>query len=482
MGAAARALAQRVAFRAIRRSPEAPIIALVGPGNNGGDALLAAMMLRERGFAAEAWVLDPDTVRPPDAETVLRQARSHDFPIHAFRAHAADTVTRSPDMIRAATVRDALFMDGLFGIGLRRPISGLARDCILALNEAGACVIGVDVPSGIDADTGAVVGGSSGVAVRCRETLTLIADKPGLHTGAAVDYVGEVHVDALGIDHSEADGQLVMGMSERWVAALTRSRDSHKGRHGSVRVTGGAAGMRGAALLAGLGAQRAGAGKVFIEAVDGMEVSLAEHPELMSARPDPSGLPPTACVVGCGLGQSHAAEEAVDRAIRAACPVVLDADALTLLSRRPKPTEARIHGLLMTPHPLEAARLLGTGVAEVQSNRINAALHLARMWRAHVVLKGSGSVCATPDGRWSIVARGSPALATAGTGDVLAGVIGGLLAQGLPPWDALQLGAWAHGAAAELWSQRSQAGGQLGLGASELPDWIRFTLNQDSGA
>lgn len=477
MRAAATALADRVAHRAVRRPAGAPIIALVGPGNNGGDALLAAMRLRERGFLATAWQLPHPGKPPADLARVIEEARQLGFPFNTALAASADP-ERHRAAVREAIARQSIFIDGLFGIGLRRPLQGLARVWVESLNEEGGYVIAADVPSGVDIDTGTLLGGMQGIAPRCIETVTFIADKPGLHTGAALEHVGAVHVADLGVPPVAVDGELLEAV-DGLAAGLKRSVNAHKGSHGSLRITGGAAGMRGALILAGLGAQRAGAGKVFLATIDGEPPQATLQPELMSALPEDPLAGLSAHVLGCGMGRSEAAMRALERAWDAACPLIIDADGLNALAAWSSGTATRPHPTLLTPHPLEAARLLGCTTGEVQADRISAARRLAELWRAHVVLKGAGSVCAAPDGQWCIVASGSPALATAGTGDVLAGVIGAFLAQRLQPWDALRLAVWVHGRAAERWSEATQQGGHIGLAASELPDWIRQTLNAE---
>lgn len=478
MAAAALAIAREASRRARSAAPGAPIIALVGPGNNGGDALLAALLLRERGFPAEAWLLDPEAGSPADAQAARQRAEADGLPVHEGFARAGpQAAALSEAAIGDAVARGALFIDGLFGLGLRRPVRDLARCWIEALNRTGAVVLAVDIPSGIDADTGGVVGGHQGAAVRCAQTISFIADKPGLRTGAALDHVGQVLVEPLGLVINEGDGEYFTGPT-RDAGLPHRRPNSHKGSHGTVRVIGGAPGMSGALWLAALAAQRAGAGKVYASPLAEEPALAGLHPEILRLSPESPAGSLDALVVGCGLGRSDSAQAALRTALLAPCPLVLDADALNLLAMRGIATlERSEHPTLLTPHPLEAARLLACDTADVQADRVSAARALADRSGALVVLKGAGSVCAAPDGRWSIIGTGGPALATAGTGDVLAGLIGALLAQGLEPWAALRLACWAHGAAAERWTLRQPRA--IGLAASELPDLIREVLNQE---
>jgi hydroxyethylthiazole kinase-like uncharacterized protein yjeF len=253
-----------------------------------------------------------------------------------------------------------------------------------------------------------------------------------------------------------------------------RPRDSSKGRFGSVVIVGGARGMAGAALLAARGAQASGAGKVSIISPDD-PVFDPGQPQLMS-RPASAGFGPAKVLVtGCGLGTGPESCKLFEQAVGQALAQVLDADALNLLSMQTLPTGPRHAPTVLTPHPLEAARLLGTDVAAIQADRIASAREIARRWDALTVLKGAGTVIAAADGRWAILESGGPALASAGSGDVLAGVIGGLMAQSLGAWDAAVLGCWAHAAAADTWSSASRW--PAGLSAAALPDLVRSALS-----
>lgn len=468
MARAAAAVADATARLARARARATPVVALVGPGNNGGDALLALALLRERGFPVHALALSEHPPAADDARAVWEHW-------HARGGSHAALATLGPWLDRGA-----ILIDGLFGIGLARALDGDAANAALAAAEARVDVVAVDVPSGLDAETGAVVGGADAVAVRALRTVTMIGDKPGLHTGRAADHVGALEVAPLGIVASAGDpppdGRL---FGEDDAAALRphRPRDSHKGSFGSVVVVGGAAGTQGAALLAALGAQAVGAGKVFVASPDG-RVFDPGQPQLMTRALDAPFAGDEIVCAGCGLGRSAPARHALERALRSPAPIVVDADALNLVAEEPalsRRLAARAAASILTPHPLEAARLLGAGAREVQSDRLGAALALATSLNACVVLKGAGSVVATPAGAWSIVASGAPALATAGTGDVLAGVIAALLAQRVPAPQAACLGAWLHGRAGELWQLAHPYG--AGLSAAQLPALVASALN-----
>lgn len=462
MDRAASAVADAAAHLARAQPRGTPIVALAGPGNNGGDALLAALKLRQRGFEVEVLSL---TGAPPLAADACAAWT-------AWTAAAGTPV--SVEALPAWLNRSAIVIDGLFGIGLARPLEGEAALVAEHLQPAWRRVVAVDVPSGLDADTGCVVGGRHGVAVRAAITVTMIGDKPGLHTAAGADLAGRVHVATLGIA-GWPDGSALGGDGELFGATQAarllgpRARDTHKGSFGAVTVIGGAAGTTGAALLAALGAQAMGAGRVWIASPDATVFDPGQ-PQLMTRPIDAPLDAMDALCTGCGLGRSDAARAALARALASQAALVLDADALNLLAEDPVLVRALAHRntpVVLTPHPLEAARLLGVSVAQVQADRVASAQQLAARLRATTILKGAGSVVASPDGSWSLIASGSPALATAGTGDVLAGVVAALLAQRRTPHQAACLGAWAHGAAGDLWQAAHPTG--AGLSAAQLP-------------
>lgn len=462
MRRAAAAVADAVSALARTLPRGAPVVSLVGPGNNGGDALLALAALRDRGYPVRALATGTPAPAAEDAQAVWNGWTGSGGTVGGL--------DELPDWLG----RGALVIDGLFGIGLARPITGPAADAVRALRPAWRRVVSVDVPSGLDAWTGRVVGASEGVAVRAAITVTMIGDKPGLRTAAGRELAGRVVVCDLELATMPdgaplpADGRLIRAAD---AAALWRPRgdDTHKGSFGSVTVVGGASGTTGAALLAALGAQACGAGRVWIASPDATVFDPGQ-PQLMTRAIDTPFDPMDALCVGCGLGGSAVARAALARALASRCALVLDADALNLLAgeeellraaaRRGAPT-------LFTPHPLEAARLLGTDAANVQADRIGAALALARRVRATVLLKGAGTIAACPDGEWAIVGSGSNALATAGTGDVLAGMAAALLAQAHTARDAAWLAAWLHGAAGDSWHSGHPTG--AGLSARQLP-------------
>ncbi len=442
------------------------VVVLAGPGNNGGDGFVVARRLRER-FHDVAVVFRGALDRlPPDAAAALRAMSA-----------AGGMIERDPP-----PEPPALVIDALFGIGLARHLAPEYATLVGWANAAGAPILALDVPTGLDADTGAVFA----PAIRADATATFIAYKPGLLTGGGPDLAGVVTVHALELNPD--DPALAAGHALNWFTLSSalpeilrrRARDVHKGSFGTLAIVGGAAGMVGAPILAGRAAVHLGAGKVWLGFVSSKhpDVDLA-MPEMMLRGADDVFDGANALVVGCGLGRSVAAQELVARALAIDAPLALDADALNVIAASPSLLEVlrrRTAPTLATPHPAEAARLLGTDTASVQRDRVTAAQTLSNKLGAYVVLKGAGSVLAHPDGTWDINASGNPALASAGTGDALAGMLGALLAQGVEPKAALRLAVCLHGAAADALVARGI--GPLGVGASELASAARDLVNR----
>jgi len=447
------------------------VIVLAGPGNNGGDALVAARLLHERGIGVRVALLDEPSRYRGDAAIAWSRWRE-------VASTDADPIDPLPAIADAVLV-----IDGLFGIGSNRAPSGKARDWIVAVNAVDVPVLSIDVPSGVDADTGHV----ADLAFDADRTITFIADKPGLHTGDAVDHVGVVAVEKLGIDDEAAfaigDAGCINGPSRFERLFAPRRLNSHKGSNGSVAVIGGDHGMVGAALMASRMALHAGAGRVYVKLIaEDAPTYDVLHPELM-LRASLDGLDANAFAIGPGLGHGDAARELIIHAIDHAKTLVIDADALNLISKdtdlASRVSSRPAKGLapaVLTPHPLEAARLFGSDVETIQRDRMVSATTLAARFASVVVLKGAGTIIAAPDGSWVINTTGNPALGTGGTGDVLCGLVAGLLAQHLAPFEAACAAVWLHGAAAD---DLVGAGiGPLGLTASELIPAIRARINR----
>lgn len=447
---------------------EASVLVLAGPGNNGGDAFEAGAHLAHAGARVTIVHLAPRGTTAPERMQALERAR-------ASPAQFADLTTQD-----IATTAWHLVIDGLFGIGLQRPATGAAAALIDCVNTLLCPILALDVPSGLDADTGVVVG-PDGRAVRATRTLTFIGDKPGLHTGDGRDHCGTITVTALDIEPDlfpPATVQLNC-VSLFGAYATARRANTNKGTYGNVAVLGGAPGMAGAPVLAGRAALHAGAGRVYL-CFAGAPLALdGAQPELMCRTAQEVDYADSITVAGPGLGTGAEAARLLMRAVAAEQPLVIDADALNLVATDAPlraALAARPAATIATPHPLEAARLLGTTAGDVQRDRLAAASTLAQRLNAIVVLKGSGSVIAAPDGRLALNPTGNPALATAGTGDVLAGLAGALLAQGWPGWEAALAAVWLHGTAAD---DLVAAGlGPIGLTAGELVPAIRVALNR----
>jgi hydroxyethylthiazole kinase-like uncharacterized protein yjeF len=441
----------------------ATILVLAGPGNNGGDALDAARHLAEAGAIVHVLLCGDPARLPADAHQALLRARA--APV-SF-CHEAPSLGWS------------LVIDGLFGIGLKRAIDEPLRALVHAINALHCPVLALDVPSGLDADTGAIVG-NDGIAVHASHTITFIADKPGLHTAAGREQAGVVEVAALGLDPAgfPASPLMLSGPELFAHSARPRSHTSHKGSYGNVVVLGGANGMSGAVLLAARCALYAGAGRIYAAFAGTVPSHDVLHPELMCRAADGVDFAQSVVVVGPGLGTSAAAAAQLLRVLAAQTPLVIDADALNLLASESTlqiALDRHAAPLILTPHPLEAARLLKRSASAVQADRLAAAAELAQRRRAIIILKGSGTVIAHPDGRLAINPTGNPALATGGTGDVLAGLCGALLAQGWPDWEAALGAVWLHGHAADMLV--AQGIGPIGVSASELLPQIRRALN-----
>jgi len=478
-GALMQRAGQAGANEALDRLPfsinRAKVLVLAGPGNNGGDALETAAHLGHAG--AQVTILHFPPSGTPAAERIAALQRARSSPAR-FAA-----ISDAADARAVATGTEwTLVVDGLFGIGLARPITGDFAGLVTAINAQACPIIALDVPSGLDSDTGAIVGGeSSGVAVRATHTVTFIGDKPGLHTAEGRDHAGVVIANDLEIDHELFPTARARLNDVALFAHCARRRrhSSHKGSNGSVAVVGGARGMAGAPLLAARTALNSGTGRVYACFVGEPPAFDAAQPELMCRSVQEFDFNSAVLVIGPGMGGSAASAEMLASALHSLSPVVLDADALNLLSASDTlrvQLAQRKAPCILTPHPLEAARLLGVTAAEVQADRPAAARALAERLAATVVLKGSGTVVAARNGTIVINTTGNPALATAGTGDVLSGLCGSLLAQGWPEWEAALAGAWLHGMAAD--DLVAEGTGPIGLTAGELIPAIRTAVNR----
>jgi hydroxyethylthiazole kinase-like uncharacterized protein yjeF len=436
-------------------APHAPAVHVwAGPGNNGGDGLVAARHLHAAGRRVTVCLLADAGKLPADAQAALR---------HAQEAGVAISDALPPP----AAPGDAV-VDALLGLGAARAPGGALAAAIQAINAHGGTTLGVDIPSGLQPDTGACLGDQ---AARCTDTLALLTVKPGCYTGAGRDHAGRVWFDGLGVES---------GPASAWLTGAgplqTRPHASHKGSYGDVAVIGGAPGMVGAAWLAARAALAAGAGRVFCSLLDGSASPFdPARPELMGRsawwQSEPATLAATTVLCGCGGGD--AVQHVLPALLSHVRWLVLDADALNAIAAEPslkrqlQSRAARGWATMLTPHPLEAARLLQRDARAVQGDRLRAAALLVERYGATVLLKGSGSVIATPGQLPRINATGNAALATAGTGDVLAGWTAGLWSQahrgdpttgGEMTGDIAAAAAGQHGQAADRWLATGHAG------------------------
>jgi len=468
----------RLALSLLPEQTDVHLLVLAGPGNNGGDALEAASYLAQFDLHVSIALYGDEQTRPADALLALQRARQ-------AGVQFLDTSVAA----NLATQQWKLVIDGLLGIGLKRAVDGKLRSCIAYVNSLRCPVLAIDIASGLNADTGSIVGSldnGNALAIRASHTLTLLAHKPGLYTCDGQDYSGQISLDTLDIDarHLPPPWARLNGLPLFSTALKQRAGNSHKGSYGDVIVVGGAHGMGGAPVLAARMAAHAGSGRVFIAFVEDAPAYDSVHPELMMRQADRVEFGAATIVVGPGLGTSRHAHDVLTRALNAQGRIVIDADALNLIAAEPglqyrlqnRTSDISTYNSIITPHPLEAARLLDSTTAQVQSDRPQAARLLAQHFRCITILKGAGSVIAFPDGKIAINTTGNPALSTAGTGDVLSGLCGALLAQGWPAAEAALAAVWLHGKSAD--QLVLQGIGPVGLTASEIIPAIRSLLNQ----
>ncbi len=458
------ARAGAAAFAALRgRWPAARrLVVICGAGNNGGDGYVVARLAREAGYDVRVLAMAAPGSLPADAAAAARDYREAGGHVQPFDG----SVPANADVI----------VDALFGIGLSRPVAGDCAAVIAAVNDAHRPVLALDVPSGLNADTGAILGD----AVRAELTMTFLALKPGLFTGAGPACAGHVALGDLGAgpgtDDDPEPAARLCRHGQRPFPLSRRSRDAHKGNFGHVLVVGGDVGYAGAPRLAGEAAARIGAGLVTLATrTQHAGLQAAMRPELMAVGVEnPAQLEPllqraSVIAIGPGLGQADWGAALFARVLESTLPLVVDADALNLLARDPVQCDRWV----LTPHPGEAARLLGATTTEVQGDRLAATRRLRDRFGGTVVLKGSGTVIAFAHGGLAICADGNPGMASGGMGDVLTGIIAGLLAQGLDRDLAAETGACLHGAAGDAAARE----GERGLIAGDLMPWLRRLAN-----
>ena len=443
------------------------LLVVCGPGNNGGDGYVLARHARKSGRHVAVVRL---AAHAPRGALAVQACRDY-----------VEAGGRVVEFVDGELPSADLVVDALFGIGLARAPDEVASALIAEINRHPAPVFALDVPSGIDA----ACGSAASVAVRAQRTVEFIAPKMALRTGAARDLCGTLQVDALDLDPAGFD---IVASAEclqpsdlrHWLAP--RGRDSHKGEHGRVLCIGGEHGHGGAVLMAAEAALRSGAGLVdVVTRLPHVVALLARLPEAMAhAHADDADAldahfieAADVVVIGPGLGQGRWGAALFDQALQAGKPTVLDADALNLLAANPRRLPA---DSILTPHPGEAARLLGIDTEGVQHDRFRAARQLAERHEAVVVLKGAGSIVAAPGRTPRLIDAGNPGMAVGGMGDVLAGVVAALRGQGLDAFDAASCGALLHAAAGDAAARES---GERGLLPTDLMPWLRRLANPE---
>ena len=452
------------ALASLRRHwPQARRIAIFcGPGNNGGDGFLLGALARESGLQVELLALAADA--KGDAALARRAWENVAGPLPTWDW---------PEVLPDADVH----VDALYGIGLNRAPTGEIARLIDRINASRVPVLALDVPSGLDADTG----NCPGMAIRADVTVTFVAHKRGLHTGRAADCTGALELATLGVPDTLPACAMADARTLRAGGLPARARYANKGNNGHVLVVGGAAGMSGAVHLAGAGALRAGAGLVSVATHPAHAAILnCARPELMvHAVSDAATLQPLLAradvvALGPGLGRETWGRTLWQAVLAAPKPLVMDADALNLLAGEPRHFSTSV---VLTPHPGEAARLLGVSTDEVEADRFAAVRELARRHAAVVVLKGAGSLVARADGRVDVCPWGNPGMASGGMGDLLTGIIAALLAQGCTAWQAARLGVSLHARAGDLAAQA----GERGLLATDLLQPLHALVNEREG-
>ncbi|RTE86436.1 MULTISPECIES: NAD(P)H-hydrate dehydratase [Gammaproteobacteria] len=434
--------------------PPLRVSVLCGSGNNGGDGYVAALCAQREGYDVSVFAnKEPQSEDAKRARSLWVEAGNTVLPLGDWSELKADVV-----------------IDALLGTGLSDSVRGVYKDVIEQLNEKRLPVIAADIPSGLDANHGVPLG----AAVKARHTVSMVALKTGLYCGAAKGFVGQLHLAGLGVLEAfrEIVPESAVRLDQRLLATYlpARKQDAHKGSSGHVVIIGGAPGMAGAAGMAGVAAMRAGAGKVSVICAQGQSGQCAISPELMVREGDAQSTELRELVsradivaIGPGLGQSQWAKGWFDWIVASDKSLVVDADALNLLATR----TVRKDNWVLTPHPGEAARLLAWKTSDIQAKRQEAAEQIQKRFGGTVVLKGAGTLVQHNE-HLSVCQCGTPALATAGSGDILTGVIAGIWAQanalGVSQEQAAQIGVVAHALAGE----NAAKGKTRGIIASDL--------------
>ena len=456
----------------VKRWPGRAICVLCGGGNNGGDGYVVAALAKQAAINVSLYFTTSPDELSGEAKQAAEYARREQVPMFAI-----DTL---PD---AAEMADCILIDALLGTGVNGALSTRYTRVIEWLNAVNAPVFAIDVPSGLSSNTGAAVGA---VCVKADATMSFIARKCGLYTGDGRTYAGEMLFDAVGVDKTISCMQSPVAYildAAHIQLKLGRDSNAHKGSHGCVGIVAGAETMAGAALMAGEACLYSGAGLIrMLTNEANLSAAQTRLPELMTQGVSPHHESDrkafsqaldacTALCIGPGMGRGDWACGLIQLALQRECAKVIDADALNVIASSQVRLSNDNH--VLTPHPGEAARLLGVTVPEIQSDRYAAVAELQKRYGGVVILKGAGTLVANGDSIW-VVPHGNPGMAVAGMGDVLAGIITALLAQGLSLLESAQLAAVAHSAAADRIVAEQ---GEIGLRPTELFTYTRLILN-----
>lgn len=447
------------AFSALQKHwPKAQkILIICGKGNNAGDGYIVARLAHEQGLDVTVLYLGEPNKLTGDALTAFKDAEKNGV-----------TIILSP-FRRGAGVRPDLIIDALLGTGLKGEVKPEYKKIIETINNSNTPVLAIDVPSGLNADTGNILG----AAVRADLTITFVGCKQGFFTGLAPEYCGEILYNDLDVP-KEVFQRMTSNVEKLSLTKLPpRSKTAQKGDFGHTLIVGGDYGMPGAARMAGEAAARTGSGLT----------TIATRPEHINARSElmcygiknSKELKPlikraTTIVLGPGLGTSTWSKDLWKTILKTEQPKVIDADGLNLLAKNPRHN----NNWILTPHPGEAARLLNCSATEIQNDRFAAIKNLQKRYGGIIVLKGAGTLILGPSGTTSICTAGNPGMASGGMGDVLSGIIGGLLAQGLALEDAAKMGVQLHSEAADLAAHQD---GERGLLAMDLLPFVRKLIN-----
>jgi len=439
------------------------LIVLCGTGNNGGDGFVVARLAKQAGMNVKVMQIGDANKLQGDALAAAQRLQSVDIMPGAFD--------------RGVLLTADVIIDAMLGIGLRGDVNKEIQNIISAINQIDTPVLALDIPSGLNADTGQV----QGAAMIADATITFIANKRGLYHGDAREYIGELTLATLNVPLAAYEQQSAeverIEYAQFYPLLAPRKRNAHKGDFGHVLVVGGEHGMTGAPRMAGEAAARIGAGLVSIATRESHASTLnMTRPELMVHGVEDENTfdqlvdRVNVIVIGPGLGLSDWAQQLLKYAIESGHPLIVDADALNLLAMSPQ----KRHNWILTPHVGEAARLLGKSVLDIQQDRFASARELQDSFGGIVVLKGAGTLIASHDLPMYLCDHGNPGMATGGMGDILTGIIAGLIAQGIDLLDATSLGVCLHAMAGD---QAAVGAGERGLLPSDLMSWIRRLAN-----